>query len=155
MINSYYIMLCMVILLMPVINIAFNYIVCYYRDPYGIDFENLNIFFYVIFYVIIVSIVIFLDIVSFRLIDLAITILIMSCLLLICIIKNKAILRYVSIIFMFPVVEEYLYRFLIYSSYIEEFRGNVTILILISSFSFSFLHYMQGKKDMIIKFFYQ
>lgn len=139
------------ILLMPLINIGFNYVICSHADPHKVDFEILNIKFYVIFYVFAIFIATLLKVLSLRIVDGIITVLIISFLLLIYSTKNKNALRCMSIIFIIPVIEEYLYRLLIYSSLIGGSNMVIVTLVVVSSVSFSFLHYMQGRREMLIK----
>ena len=132
---------------MPLINIAFNYVVCSHVDPHKVDFEVLNIKFYVIFYVFAIIIATFWNV------DKIIVILTIVSLFLMYISRNKKALKYISITFTIPVIEEYLYRLFIYGSHIGG-SSNITIitLVVISSVSFSFLHYMQGRREILIKF---
>lgn len=136
---------------MPLINIGFNYVICSYADPHKVDFEISNIIFYVIFYVFAIFIATLFNVVSLRIVDWVITVLIISFLLLIYSTNNKNVLRCMSIIFIIPVIEEYLYRLLIYSSIIGESNMGIVTLVVVSSVSFSFLHYMQGRREMAIK----
>lgn len=138
------------ILLMPLINIGFNYVICSHADPHKVDFEILNIKFYVIFYVFAIFIATLLKVLSLRIVDGIITVLIIAFLLLIYSTKNKNALRCMSIIFIIPVIEEYLYRLLIYSS-LGGSNMVIVTLVVVSSVSFSFLHYMQGRREMLIK----
>lgn len=138
---------------MPLINIAFNYVVCSHVDPHKVDFEVLNIKFYVIFYVFAIIIATFWNVLFLRVVDKIIVILTIVSLFLMYISRNKKALKYISITFTIPVIEEYLYRLFIYGSHIGG-SSNITIitLVVISSVSFSFLHYMQGRREILIKF---
>lgn len=145
-------MLFWAIILMPIINIGFNYIICNYIDPHKIDFEILNDLFYIIFYLFVICVEILQNKLMFKITDWILTFLIIVALFLIHSAKNKEAIRIVYIIFVIPIIEEYLYRFFIYDKFIRKVDYTLFFLIMISSVSFALLHYMQGKKDMIIKF---
>lgn len=139
-----------VVLLLPLINIFFNLILIKISTRPSKYLWYNYCFFYTFF-----VIYLFANIISKTYFEIVISI------LLFCIVSyiffmlkcvESSIKINIDVIVFMPIIEEYLYRYILLRDYLVVNRWTSVIAIMISSISFGMLHYINGLKEIILKF---